>query len=42
MLSIVLGTEIDWGYESQPQPNLNNRLIKLSQAKVLDLFILLG
>jgi len=27
--------EIDWGYESQPQPNLNNRVIKLSQAKVL-------
>ncbi|MDJ0518123.1 MAG: GMC family oxidoreductase N-terminal domain-containing protein [Trichodesmium sp. MO_231.B1] len=27
--------EIDWGYESQPQPNLNNRVIKLSQAKVI-------
>lgn len=27
--------EIDWGYKSQPQPNLNNRVIKLSQAKVL-------
>lgn len=27
--------EIDWGYHSVPQPNLNNRVIKLAQAKVL-------
>ena len=27
--------EIDWGYRSLPQKNLNNRAIKLSQAKVL-------
>nr|WP_322721695.1 GMC family oxidoreductase [Nostoc sp. ChiQUE02]MDZ8234802.1 GMC family oxidoreductase [Nostoc sp. ChiQUE02] len=27
--------EIDWGYQSVPQPNLNNRVIKLAQAKVL-------
>lgn len=27
--------EIDWGYQSVPQPNLNNRVINLAQAKVL-------
>ncbi|RCJ32617.1 choline dehydrogenase [Nostoc punctiforme NIES-2108] len=27
--------EIEWGYQSVPQPNLNNRVIKLAQAKVL-------
>src|SRR5579883_2386972 len=27
--------EIEWGYQSLPQPNLNNRIVKLAQAKVL-------
>jgi len=27
--------EIEWGYQSVPQPNLNKRCIKLAQAKVL-------
>ena len=27
--------EIEWGYHSVPQPNLNNRVIQLAQAKVL-------
>ncbi|MHC5723565.1 MAG: GMC family oxidoreductase [Nostoc sp.] len=27
--------EIEWGYQSVPQPNLNNRVINLAQAKVL-------
>lgn len=27
--------EIDWGYQSVPQPDLNNRVIKLAQAKVI-------
>jgi len=27
--------EIEWGYKSVPQPNLNNRVIELAQAKVL-------
>ncbi len=27
--------EIEWGYQSVPQPNLNNRVIQLAQAKVL-------
>lgn len=27
--------EIEWGYKSIPQPNLNNRVIQVAQAKVL-------
>ncbi|MEH2337746.1 lycopene cyclase family protein [Nostoc sp.] len=29
-------SEIEWGYQSVPQPRLNSRVIQLAQAKVLD------
>lgn len=31
----LFGTDIDWGYQSQPQAHLNNRVIRLTRGKVL-------
>ncbi len=31
----LLGTEVDWGYFSEPEPYLNNRKIFCSRGKVL-------
>src|SRR5215469_11565670 len=32
---MTLGTELDWGFEAQPNPNLNGRAIGYSMGKVL-------
>ena len=32
---VNLGSERDWGYQAQPNPNLNNRALPMSMGKVL-------
>jgi choline dehydrogenase-like flavoprotein len=32
---MTLGSELDWGFKAQPNPNLNGRAIGYSMGKVL-------